>query len=67
MKVQHWIWDSRTAGKTSFHPKKETKKSDVAMCIWTKKMHNILVIRLYFPLDALHDSDYISPSSGATL
>ena len=26
-----------------------------------------LVIRLYFPLDALHVSDYISPSSGATL
>ena len=26
----------------------------------------ILVIRLYFPLDALHVSDYISPSSGAT-
>ena len=25
------------------------------------------VIRLYFPLDALHVSDYISPSSGATL
>ena len=29
-------------------------------------MHRILVIRFYFPLDALHDSDYISPSSGAT-
>ena len=26
----------------------------------------ILVIRLYFLLDALHVSDYISPSSGAT-
>ena len=24
------------------------------------------MIRLYFPLDALHVSDYISPSSGAT-
>ena len=24
------------------------------------------VIKLYFPLDALHVSDYISPSSGAT-
>ena len=24
------------------------------------------VIRLYFPLDALHVSNYISPSSGAT-
>ena len=29
-------------------------------------MHKILVNRLYFPLDALHVSDYISPSSGAT-
>ena len=29
-------------------------------------MHKILVIRLYFPLDALHVSDRISPSSGAT-
>ena len=27
----------------------------------------IYVIKLYFPLDALHVSDYISPSSGATL
>ena len=29
-------------------------------------MHRILVIRLYFPLDALHVSDSVSPSSGAT-
>jgi hypothetical protein len=29
-------------------------------------MHKILVIRLYFPLYALHVSDYISSSSGAT-
>ena len=29
-------------------------------------MHKILVIRVYFPLDALHVSGYISPSSGAT-
>ena len=29
-------------------------------------MHTILVIRLYFQLNALHVSDYISPSSGAT-
>ncbi len=29
-------------------------------------MHKILVIRLYFPLEALRFSDYISPSSGAT-
>ena len=29
-------------------------------------MHKIPVIRLYFPLDALHVSDYISPSPGAT-
>ena len=28
-------------------------------------MHKILVIRLYFLLDALHVSEYISPSSGA--
>ena len=28
---------------------------------------NILVIRLYIPLDALHVSDCISPPSGATL
>ena len=30
-------------------------------------MHKILVIRLYFLLDAVHVSDYISPSSGTTL
>ena len=29
-------------------------------------MHKILMIRLYFPLDTLHISDYVSPSSGAT-
>ena len=29
-------------------------------------MHEILVNRLYFPLDALHISDYIRPSSGAS-
>ena len=29
-------------------------------------MHKIVVIRLYFPLDALHVSDYVSPSPGAT-
>ena len=29
-------------------------------------MHKIVEIRLYFPLDALHVSDYISPSSAAT-
>ena len=29
-------------------------------------MHKILVIRLYFLLDALHVSDCISTSSGAT-
>ena len=28
-------------------------------------MHKILVIRLYFPLDALHVSDSVSPSSRA--
>ena len=29
-------------------------------------MHKILVNRLYFPLDALHVSDCVSPSSRAT-
>ena len=29
-------------------------------------MYKILVIRLYFTLDALHVSDCISPSPGAT-
>ena len=29
-------------------------------------MHKILAIRLYFLLDVLHVSDYISPLSGAT-
>ena len=29
-------------------------------------MHKILVIRLHFPLDALHVSDSVSPPSGAT-
>ena len=29
-------------------------------------MHKILVIRLCFPLDAIHVSDSVSPSSGAT-
>ena len=29
-------------------------------------MHKILVFRLYFLLDALHVSDCICPSSGAT-
>ena len=29
-------------------------------------MHRILVIRLYFPLEALRVSDYIIPSSAAT-
>ena len=40
--------------------------SNAKIRIWTNKMHRILVIRLYFLLDALHVSDYISPSSGAT-
>ena len=29
-------------------------------------MHKILVTRFYFLLDAVHVSDYIGPSSGAT-
>ena len=39
----------------------------LTICIWTNKLHKILVIRVYFLLDALHVSYYISPSSGATL
>ena len=35
-------------------------------CIQTEKMHKILVITLYFPLDALYVSDCIRPSQGAT-
>ena len=35
--------------------------------LWTNKMHKILVIRLYFLLDALQVSDCISPPPGATL
>ena len=37
------------------------------MYINQQDAQKILVIRLYFLLDALHVSDYISPSSGATL
>ena len=37
------------------------------ICIKTNKMHKILVIRFYFTLDALHVSNHVSPSSGATL
>ena len=33
--------------------------------IRTNKTHKILMIRLHFLLDALHVSEYISPSSGA--
>ena len=36
------------------------------VCIQTNTLHKILVIRLYFPLNNLHVSDCISPSSGAT-
>ena len=36
------------------------------ICIWTNKVHKILVIRLHFPFDTLHISDSVSPSSGAT-
>ena len=35
----------------------------VTVCIQTNKMHKVLVSRLYFLVDALHVSDYISPSS----
>jgi hypothetical protein len=34
------------------------------MCIKTNKMHKILVIRLYFPLDALHVSEHVEHEDG---
>ena len=43
------------------------KITAIMLYIETKKLHKILVIRLYFLLDILRVSDYISPSSGATL
>ena len=51
---------------------KVSKKNEIkiirnTICIQTNKMHKILVIRFHFPLDALHVSEYISPSSGTTL
>ena len=63
-----------TIGAKTSYKKKGRIQFDVVctvhhstICIRTNKMHRFLVIRLYFPLDALHVSDYISPSSGATL
>ena len=44
-----------------------TRTSCIPICIQTNKVHKILVIGLYFPLNALHVSDCITPSSGATL
>ena len=41
------------------------KMPNVSMHI-NQKDAQISVIKLYFPLDALHVSDYISPPSGAT-
>ena len=36
------------------------------ICVYINQQDaQIIVIRLYFPLDALHVSDYISPSLGA--
>ena len=52
--------------KRSFMYSQMSVKLGCSLCIWTNKMHKIPVIRLYFPLDALHVSDYISPSSEAT-
>ena len=42
------------------------RKTAFILCIETKKMNIILVIRLYFSLDALNISDCISLSLGAT-
>ena len=39
----------------------------LTICTSTNMTHKILVNRLYFPLDALHVSDCVSPSSEATL
>ena len=40
----------------------------IVMCIKADQLDaQILVMCLYLSLDALHVSDYISPSSGATL
>ena len=52
------VWLRYDAVCTVHHP---------TICIWNNKMHKILVIRLRFLLDALHVSNCISPSSGATL
>ena len=38
----------------------------LTICIQKQQDAHNSLIRLYFPLDALHVSDYISPSSGAT-
>ena len=38
----------------------------LTVCVWINKMHRILVTTLYFPLDALHVSDCVSPSSVTT-
>ena len=43
------------------------RASSYNMYINQQDAQNLLVIKLYFLLDALHISDYISPSSGATL
>ena len=42
----------------------ESTVRELSVCILNNKMHKILVIRLYFLLDALHVSDCISPSLG---
>ena len=52
--------------KTGFNDYRVQAETLFTGCIWTNKMHKILVIRLYFPFDALHVSDCISPSSGTT-
>ena len=45
----------------------DTKEYDPYKMSINQEDTQILVIRLYFLLDALHVSDYISPSSEATL
>ena len=61
----HWLPEKRVVEGHNFL--KGVTQYLLQICIWTNKMHKILVIRLYFLLDVLNVSDYISPSSGATL
>ena len=59
---------SRSLGQKTPYSKDEEKTEEHSEYVYKPtRCTEILVIRLYFLLDALHVSDYISPSSGATL